>query len=106
MTSFTYRLHPLGSVLAGGVTFAPERARDAMRFYHEFASTSPDELSTAGSLSLGADGRPVFAVGVCWSGSLSSGERALAPLRSYGPPTADSIVPRHRYARHAIVRPP
>ena len=93
VTSFTYRLHPLGTVLAGGVTFAPERARDAMRFYHEFASTSPDELSTAASLSLGEDGRPVFSVGVCWSGSLSSGERVLRPLRSFGPPMADSIGP-------------
>jgi hypothetical protein len=93
VTSFTYQLHPVGPVLAGGVTFPPALARDALRFYHEFASASPDELSTAGSLIRDADGHPVFSVAVCYCGPLAEGERVLRPLRSFGPPAADTVGP-------------
>lgn len=90
-TSLTYRLHPVGPVLAGAVTFAPALAREALRFYHAFARVSPDELSTAGSLGRDADGRPVFSVAVCYCGSPAAGERVLQPLRSFGPPVADTV---------------
>jgi hypothetical protein len=73
------------------VTFPAERTREALRFYHEFASASPDELSTAGSLVRDADGRPVLSVAVCYCGPLAQGERVLAPLRTFGPPARDGI---------------
>ena len=31
VTSFTYQVHPVGPVLAGGVTFPPARARETAR---------------------------------------------------------------------------
>ncbi len=37
VTSFTYRLHPVGRVLGGHVVYPPERTREALRFYHEFS---------------------------------------------------------------------
>ena len=93
VTSFTYRLHPVGPVLGGGVAFPPERAREALRFYHEFAAACPDELSTTAGLGVDAEGRPTVGVGVCWCGPLDAGERALRPLRAFGPPVADTIGP-------------
>jgi len=93
VTSFTYRLHPVGTVLGGGVTYPPARAREALRFYHEFASTCPDELSTAASLGLAEDGRPVVSVAACYCGPIEDGERVLRPLRAFGPPSADGIQP-------------
>ena len=93
VTSFTYQLHPVGIVLAGALTYPTERARDAMRFYHEFSSTSPDELSTAGMLTRDADGNAVFSVALCYSGEIADGERVLQPLRSFGPPTVDAVAP-------------
>lgn len=93
VTSFKYRLHPVGTVLAGGMRFPPERTREALAFYHEFASASPDELSLAGSLVRDEDGRPVFSVAVCYCGCLEDGERVLAPLRSFGAPVEDDIGP-------------
>jgi FAD/FMN-containing dehydrogenase len=93
VTSFTYRLHPVETVLAGGVRFPPERVRDALRFFHEFASASPDELSLAASLVRDEEGRPVLSVGVCYSGTHAEGERVLAPLRSFCTPVQDSIGP-------------
>jgi hypothetical protein len=92
VTSFTYRLHPVGTVLAGAVTFPPERAREALRFYHKFASACPDELSTAASLVRDGDGHPVLTIAVCYCGPLAEGERVLRPLRSF-PAAQDRVGP-------------
>jgi FAD/FMN-containing dehydrogenase len=39
------------------------------------------------------DGMKVLAFIVCWAGDPAEGEKALAPLRSFGPPVADMIAP-------------
>src|SRR5215203_4766926 len=41
VTSFKYQLHPVGVVLKGGLLFPESKAREALRFCHEFASTCP-----------------------------------------------------------------
>lgn len=92
VTSFTYRLHPVGTVLAGAVSFPAERVREALRFYHEFASACPDELSTAASLVRDGDGHPMLKVAVCYCGPLADGERVLGPLRSF-PGVEDMVGP-------------
>jgi FAD/FMN-containing dehydrogenase len=90
--SFTYRLHPVSMVLAGPVSYPPERAADALRFYHQVASTAPDSLATAASVARGADGKPYLSVLACWSGPAAEGEHVLRPLREFGPPTADAVA--------------
>jgi FAD/FMN-containing dehydrogenase len=92
VTSFTYRLHPVETVLAGALTFPAERTREALRFYHEFASASPDDLSTAASLVRDGDGHPLLSVAVCYCGPLAEGERVLGPLRSF-PAVQDGVGP-------------
>jgi FAD/FMN-containing dehydrogenase len=91
VTSFTYRLHEVGPVLAGGVSYPFARAREARRFYHEFARDCPDALTTMGSLGTGPDGSPGVSIGVCYCGDLRDGERAVRPLRTFGPPLEDGI---------------
>jgi FAD/FMN-containing dehydrogenase len=93
VTSFSYRLHPVSVVLAGGVTFASTHAHDALRFYHQFARDTPDELTTAASVSLDADHRPVVSVGVCYAGAIEQGEEVLRPLRGRVGVIADDIAP-------------
>jgi FAD/FMN-containing dehydrogenase len=93
VTSFSFRLHPVSTVLAGGVTFAPRHAHQALRLYHDFARDSPDELTTAASIWLDGDRRPVVSVGVCYCGSVDRGQEVLRPLRAFGPPTMDDIAP-------------
>ncbi len=93
VTSFTYQLHPVGPVLGGGVTYPAAQAREALCFYHEFASTCPDELSTLASVSADEDGRPVVGVAVCYCGSIAEGEQAARPLRAFGPPVTDDVRP-------------
>jgi FAD/FMN-containing dehydrogenase len=93
VTSFTYQLHEVGPVLAGGVSYPFARAREALRFYHEFARDCPDELTTMGSLWTGPDGSPGVSIGVCYCGDIRAGERAVRPLRVFGPPLEDGIQP-------------
>ena len=50
VTSFGYRLHSIGTVLAGGLSYPLSNAHEVLRFYHGFASGCPDELSTVASL--------------------------------------------------------
>ena len=56
VTSFTYRLHPVGPVLAGALSFPAERTREVLGFYSEFAASCPDELSMSASLGCDAPG--------------------------------------------------
>ena len=93
VTSFKYQLHPVGPVLGGGLRYSAAQARDLLRFYHEFASTCPDELSTAASLGHAPDGSVVVGVAVCYCGPIETGERVLHPLRTFGSPLEDNIQP-------------
>ena len=93
VTSFKYQLHPVGPVLGGGLRYSAAQARDFLRFYHEFASTCPDELSTAASLGHAPDGSVVVGVAVCYCGPIEAGERVLYPLRTFGSPLEDNIQP-------------
>jgi FAD/FMN-containing dehydrogenase len=91
VVSLTYRLHPVTTVLAGPISYPPEQAAEALHLYHQVASTAPDSLATAASVSRGADGKPAVPVTACWSGPTEEGEEVLRPLREFGPPTADAI---------------
>jgi FAD/FMN-containing dehydrogenase len=93
VTSFTYQLHPVGPVLGGPVLYPLTKAREVLRFHHQFASSCPDELSTTALLVTGPDGSPTVAIFVCHCGDIETGERVLRPLRAFGPPSEDGIQP-------------
>ncbi|WP_395403889.1 FAD-binding oxidoreductase [Arthrobacter sp. UC242_113] len=93
VTSLTYQLHPVSTVLAGGLSFPPDQAREALRFYHGFASEAPDEVSMAGSVSRHPDGGATVSIAVCYCGPLNEGDRVLKPLRDFGRPFAGAIEP-------------
>jgi hypothetical protein len=91
VTSFEYRLHRVGPVLGGMVLHPFQRATDVLRFYRDFTTTLPDEVTTAAGILTGPDGNRVVAMIACFTGALDQGERVLAPLRHFGPPVADTI---------------
>jgi FAD/FMN-containing dehydrogenase len=93
VTSFEYRLHPVSTVLGGMVVHTLDRAREVLRFYREFSTSQPDELTTYAACLTSPDGLPVVALVACYAGSLDAGKRALAPLRSFSPPLADTFGP-------------
>jgi hypothetical protein len=93
VTSFEYRLHPVGPVLGGMVLHPIDRATEVLRFYREFTGSQPDELQTWAGIMTGPDGNQVVALLPCYVGALDEGERALAPLRRFGSPLVDTIAP-------------
>jgi FAD/FMN-containing dehydrogenase len=93
VTSFEYQLHRVGTVLAGGLSYPMAKAGEVLRFYHEFASECPDELSTVASLGISPDGSLVVSVAVCYCGAIEEGEHVLRPLREFGSPLEDGIQP-------------
>ena len=93
VTSFRYRLHPVGPVLAGGLTYPLHEAPKVLPFYDQFAKAAPDQLSTAASLAADPSGQPTLSIVVCCCGPIDAGERALYPLRTFHTPLDDSIQP-------------
>jgi hypothetical protein len=93
VTSFEYRLHPVGPVLGGMSIYPMAKAREVLHFFHEFSSTVPDELSTFAALLTTPDGDLAVAIAVCYCGSLEEGDKVLSPLRKFGLPVADMIGP-------------
>ena len=101
VTSFEYRLHPVGpQVLAGVLLHPAERAPEVLRFYRDYIASAPEDLTTIVNLRkappapfLPSDlhGRPVVVIAVCYAGRLEDGERVLAPLRRFGEPLIDLI---------------
>jgi len=95
VTSFEYRLHSLSTVFAGLVLHPLAKAREVFRFYRDFISAVPDELTAYAFLFTapeapfvpeGMPGTPVAAVAFCYAGPVDEGERALRPLLEFGPP--------------------
>jgi hypothetical protein len=93
VTSFTYQLHRVGPVHAGGLTYPWAMAADALRFHDQFMATAPDELVTAVSIALDPSGAPQVTIGVCWCGHPDEGLSVLRPLRAFGSPVHDTIAP-------------
>jgi FAD binding domain/Berberine and berberine like len=94
VTAFEYQLHPVGAVLAGKVVYPLSRAREVLRFYREYTSSAPDELTAYASLMTTPDGEPAIAINLCACGSLEAGERLVEPVRKFGAPLVDLIRPK------------
>jgi FAD/FMN-containing dehydrogenase len=93
VTSFEYQLHPVGPVLAGIVAYSFQKAKEVLKLFREFTTAAPDEMASGLILITLPDGTPVTGVVVCYNGPPEEGERALKPLRAFGPPLMDQIGP-------------
>lgn len=92
VTAFTYQLHPVDHVLAGGLTWPWSSARDVLRFHDEFIAAAPDELITSVSIARDETAGPLLSIGLCWSGDPDVDDRVLAPLRGFGSPAVDALT--------------
>ncbi len=91
VTSITYRMYPLNTVISGMVLHPLAHAREVLTFYRDFVvSGLPDELTVYAAALSTPDGHPVIALLPAWCGvDLAEGERLLEPLRKFGSPIAD-----------------
>lgn len=94
VTSFEFQLHPVGPiVLAGIASYSFERAKEALKLYHDFSSNIPDEVNTMVDLHTSAEGFPLVTIAVCYNGPIEKGEEVLRPVREFAPPVVDLIAP-------------
>ena len=109
VTSFEYQLHPVGpTVLAGVIVYPMSKASELLRFHRDFIAAALDGLGTVFALRIAppapflpesVHGKPIAAVFVCYAGQVEEGERVLKPLREFGQPVADAIMPK-LYTEH------
>jgi FAD/FMN-containing dehydrogenase len=96
VTSFEYRLFPVGPVITGGLIAYPfEAAREMLRFYRDFTQSVPDELTVAATLVHAPDGSgsKLAAMVACHCGALAEGEAAVQPLKQFSSPAMDALGP-------------
>ena len=94
--SFEYRLHPVGPTVTAGVIAHPfAAARDLLRFFREFTSAIPDEITAYFGVIHAPDGSgaKLAAMVVCHCGPLEAGEAAVHPIKQFGSPVMDAIGP-------------
>ncbi len=94
VTAFEFQLHPIGPVLAGKVVYPVEHAREVLRFYREYTSNAPDELTAYACFSTTPGGLPAIAINLCYCGLPEESERLVEPVRRFGAPIADLVRPR------------
>lgn len=106
VTSFEYRLHPIGSTMLGGQLVYPfSQAREVLRQFSEFSAASPDELFVFVFLAPAPDHQRVVMFDVCYCGPVDAGERVVAGLRKIGKPMKDSIAPTSYVALQSALDP-
>jgi FAD/FMN-containing dehydrogenase len=87
VTWFTYRLHPVGPIVTGGLIVHPyDAAGDLLRFYRDSHTSFPDDLICFGVLLHSPEGVKLAAFLVGHVGSLEQAEHDLAPLSEFGSP--------------------
>jgi FAD/FMN-containing dehydrogenase len=104
VTSFEYRLHPIGPMIVGGLVIHPfSQARQVLKFYNEFHRSAPDPLTAAAVLMTGPDGQKACGIAVGHAGSVDEGERAVRPLKEFGSPVLDMVGPIPYLGQQALL---
>ncbi len=103
VTSFTYKLHPVGpEVLSGLIVHPFSDAGKVFRHYRSFVAQAPDKLSCwvvlrkappLPFLPAEIHGKEIFIIAVLYAGDMKEGEKLLEPLRKFGQPIADVVGP-------------
>ena len=115
VTEFEFRLNPVGPmVLAGPILWAMEDSPEVMRFYRDWITEVPDELTTIVTyrrmlpspyLPSELHGKHAVIVGCCYAGPVEDGERVLKPLREFGSPLLDMCELKLFVAHQASLDP-
>ena len=94
-TSFTYRLHPLQTVVGGLIAHPIDAASDLLRFYRDAVAGCSDDLTVWAGLVHAPDGSgtKLSALVVFHTGDAEAAERDLAPFKSWGSPLMVEVGP-------------
>jgi hypothetical protein len=103
VTQFEFRLNPVGpEILGGPIAWPMQMSPEVLRFYRDWITDAPDELTTivfhrrAPALPFVPPefhGEPIVSIACCYAGPREEGERILAPLKAFGSPALDLCGP-------------
>ncbi|MEJ3651539.1 FAD-binding oxidoreductase [Actinomycetes bacterium KLBMP 9759] len=103
VTSFTFRLHPVGPLVLGGMlAFEIAAAPDVMRVLQELHAEGYADLGAAAAFLTAPPapfvpgdvvGRPIIAVIPAWFGDIEEGMALLGRFREVATPVIDAVAP-------------
>jgi FAD/FMN-containing dehydrogenase len=115
VTSFEYRLHPVGpTVFAGPVFYAAADAARVLRGWRDLTATMPDELTTLANILVAppvpflpeaVHGQMVVGLLGVYAGPVEDGAGAAQPLRNLAEPIADLMGPMPYAAMQTLLDP-
>jgi FAD/FMN-containing dehydrogenase len=94
-TSFTYRLHPVRTIVGGLIAHPLAAAPDLLRFYRDAVADASDDLTVFAGLVHAPDGSgaKLAALIVFHTGDQGEAERDLAPFKTWGAPLMVDVGP-------------
>ncbi|MCZ2805564.1 FAD-binding oxidoreductase [Modestobacter sp. VKM Ac-2983] len=102
VTRFTFRLHPVTTVLGGPMFFELADGAAVLAHFRDFIRTAPREYGGFPAFQIAPPlpfvpqdrvGEPFVAVVSCWTGSAAEGEQVLDGLRQVARPVAEHVGP-------------
>ncbi len=104
VTGIDYKLYPVGPEIVGGpVAWPASEAARVLELYRTLIKEAPPELTLviimrpappAPWLPQDMHGKPIIVMIACHSGDPEQGEKAVAPIKSFGKPIGDVLVRR------------
>jgi FAD/FMN-containing dehydrogenase len=104
VTGIDYRLYPVGPEIVGGIVAWPASDAPAvLELYRTLTEQAPPELTLVVLMRMAPPapwlpqeihGKPIIAISGCYAGSPEEGEKAVAPIKSFGKPVGDMLVRR------------
>jgi FAD/FMN-containing dehydrogenase len=94
-TSFTYKLHPVRTVVGGLIAHPIDAAPGLLRFYRDALAGASDDLTVFAGLVHAPDGSgaKLSALVVFHTGDPASAERELEPFKTWGSPLVVDVGP-------------
>jgi len=95
VTSFTYRLHPVGTVVGGLIAHPVAAGPELLRFYRDAVANCSDDLTVFAALAHAPDGSgaKLAAMIVFHTGEPDAAERELEPFKTWGSPLLVEVGP-------------
>jgi FAD/FMN-containing dehydrogenase len=101
VTSFTFRLHPISTVVAGPMLYEMDRAAEVLKWYREFLPAAPRELTGFFAFLSVPPGPPfpvelhlrkMCAIVWCYSGPVENANAVFKPVRDAVLATLDGLM--------------
>lgn len=102
VTSFLFKLHPIGTIIGGPTLWPVERAAEVMKWYRGFIPAAPEDLNGFFAFLTVPPVPPfpehlhlkkVCGVVWCYTGPEKNADKIFKPVREFGPPALYGVSP-------------